>query len=456
MGLVRPPTSFLGDLRRDQRRDQIFDAMVENGSAQQRVLATCRADEIAFSRFFRNPHFGDEELRESLRQRTLERCAERAHVLVVQDTTEINYQHHAARVRGLGPVGNGVDAGLFVHAVLALDASNFSCLGLLDAMPWLRTPRIGNYRSLTIEYKESYRWLHGLNIGSSAAAEMVTIIHDREGDTFETYVRQPDPSCHILARACRTRTLTNGKCLFSTMGAMPASFSTAVEVTARPTKPARVARLTVRFGEVELKKPERCKEATESCRLFAIDIAELPSRKVPKSERIHWRLLTTHEVKDAEKAMMVIDWYRQRWHIEQLFRALKAQGLDIEASQIEDAHALEKLAVMAAHAASRISQLVQARDGNTDAKAADVFEPEEIEVMLALLPKLEGKTEKQKNPHGPDTLAWCAWVVARLGGWKGYRHSEGPPGPLTMRRGYEAFCKIRDGYLLAHKNVCKP
>jgi Transposase DDE domain len=166
--------------------------------------------------------------------------------------------------------------------------------------------------------------------------------------------------------------------------------------------------------------------------------------------------LTTHEVADAEMAARVIDWYRQRWHIEQLFRILKGQGLDIEASQSEDAHALTKLAVMATHAASRVTQLVQARDGETDAKAADLFEPAEIEVMQALLPNLEGKTAKQKNPHARDSLAWCAWVVARLGGWKGYRHSEGPPGPLTMRRGHEAFCKIRDGYLLAQTNVCKP
>jgi hypothetical protein len=88
-----------------------------------------------------------------------------------------------------------------------------------------------------------------------------------------------------------------------------------------------------------------------------------------------------------------------------------------------------------------------------------VFAPEELAVLRALLPQCEGKTAKQQNPHPPDSLAWCAWIVARLGGWKGYRHSEGPPGPLTMRRGYERFCTLRDGYLLATtttQNVCKP
>lgn len=456
MGMVWAPTSFLGDLRRDRRGEQILEVMIEKASAQLRLLAESRGDEIAFSRFFQNRHFGDEELRESLRQSCLARCAERAHVLVVQDTSEINYQHHAERVRDLGPTGNGHDLGLFVHAVLALDAKDSTCLGLLDVLPWIRTPRRGDYRSLPVEEKESYRWLHGMHMAAAAGAGMVTAIQDREADMYEMYVRRPDPSCHVLVRAARDRGLTNGTRLLGAMGALPASFCSSVKVAARPDQPARIAHLTVRFGAVELKRPKRSKETAESCRLFAIDIAEVTSRRVPLKQRIHWRLLTTHEVKDAEMAMTVIDWYRQRWHIEQLFRVLKGQGLDIQASQSEDAHALTKLAVMATHAASRITQLVQARDGLTDVKAAEVFEADEIEVMAALLPRFEGKTQKQKNPHPTDNLAWCSWVVARLGGWKGYRHSEGPPGPLTMRRGYEAFCKIRDGYLLAQKNVCKP
>jgi hypothetical protein len=52
---------------------------------------------------------------------------------------------------------------------------------------------------------------------------------------------------------------------------------------------------------------------------------------------------------------------------------------------------------------------VQARAGNTGQTLAD-----------ALTVKLEGKTEKQKNPHARGTLARAAWVIDRLGGWSGY------------------------------------
>jgi IS4 transposase len=35
-----------------------------------------------------------------------------------------------------------------------------------------------------------------------------------------------------------------------------------------------------------------------------------------------------------------VDWYRQRWVIEQLYRILKKQGLNLESSQLEDAQSL--------------------------------------------------------------------------------------------------------------------
>ncbi|MEG3144607.1 hypothetical protein U1839_08060, partial [Sphingomonas sp. RT2P30] len=45
----------------------------------------------------------------------------------------------------------------------------------------------------------------------------------------------------------------------------------------------------------------------------------------------------------------------------------------------------------------------------------------------------EGKTERQKNPHPKGSLAYAAWVCARLGGWTGYY---GKPGPVVMLNGW--------------------
>ncbi len=50
-----------------------------------------------------------------------------------------------------------------------------------------------------------------------------------------------------------------------------------------------------------------------------------------------------------------------------------------------------------------------------------MFAEPEIETLEALVPTLEEKTERQKNPHPVSGLARASWVVARLGGWNCYQ-----------------------------------
>ncbi|MEI9416474.1 hypothetical protein [Mesorhizobium sp. Cs1321R2N1] len=105
-----------------------------------------------------------------------------------------------------------------------------------------------------------------------------------------------------------------------------------------------------------------------------------------------------------------------RWTIKQFFRTLKRQGLQLEDSQLETAERLMRLTAIAARAACIIMQLVQARDGASAQPAEIVFTLAEIDTLQALVPDLEGKTALQKNPRPPRSLAWAAWVIAKLGG----------------------------------------
>ena len=135
--------------------------------------------------------------------------------------------------------------------------------------------------------------------------------------------------------------------------------------------------------------------------------------------------------------------------IEQLFRTMKSQGLRLEDSQLETAERLVKLTAAAAVKAACITmQLVQERDGLHGRAAAEVFSEAEIDTFEALTPTLERKTERQKNPHPPRSLARASWVVARLGGWNCYYR---PPGPITMRRGLERFHAIHQGRMLGSR-----
>ncbi|MCF6317342.1 MAG: hypothetical protein L3J30_13945 [Marinosulfonomonas sp.] len=162
---------------------------------------------------------------------------------------------------------------------------------------------------------------------------------------------------------------------------------------------------------------------------------------------VMWRLLTTHEVKDGAQAWKIIEWYRQRWIVGQFFRILKQQGLRLEDSPLASADRLLKFTAVAAAAACTTLQLVQARNGQSAEHCNVAFTSSEIRTLEKLHPKREGSTAAQKNPHCQRSLAWASWVIAKLGGWDGYRSSR-PPGPITLGNGLQQFNAIAYGVAL--------
>jgi len=158
-----------------------------------------------------------------------------------------------------------------------------------------------------------------------------------------------------------------------------------------------------------------------------------------------WRLLTTIETIDADGAAEIVRLYRLRWRIEEVFRSLKSDGLRLEETQMQDAGRLFKLALIGLAAATRTVQLVDARDGS-NRPATDVIDLGLLPAADAIAPTLEGKTPRQKNPHPPRSLAWLAWIIARLGGWNCYYK---PPGPKTMRAGWARFASMATGFFIA-------
>ena len=154
--------------------------------------------------------------------------------------------------------------------------------------------------------------------------------------------------------------------------------------------------------------------------------------------------MTTHEVADAAAAWRIVGWYKKRWTIEQLFRLIKTEGLQLEDSRLETADRLLKLTAIAAKAAVITLQLVQARDGRSADPASRAFSEEQIELLAAFAAKYRGRTALQSNPHPAKSLAWAAWIIARLGGWDGYPRTR--PGPITMRRGVEYFLGVAQAW----------
>ena len=416
-----------------------------------RRLGENSTTERQFGRLLRNPKVTDEEILATAAAQVGPRAAGR-HVLAIQDTTELNFEAHAERTRGLGLVGNGIDHGFFMHPVLVADAgSGGGILGLAGAQLWCRTKRKDpNYRRQPIEEKESYRWLVGAEQAKTAlaAAAMVTVIADRESDIYDEFARVPDAKTHLLTRACRDRALTSGICLFAATDALPEKQRYTVKLPPLKSRAARTATLALRFAPVTIRRPKGCPDQTlpDEISLHVVDVREVdvPNGATP----VHWRLMTTHEVTTVKQAREIVAWYGRRWHIEQLFRTLKRQGLNLESSLIEDAHGLQNLAALAVVAAVRILQLTLARDGTTDQTAAEAFTEDEIVVLKHIQPTIEGKTAKQKNPFAKETLAWAAWLIARLGGWNPHA-GQRPAGPITMYHGLTTFEAIARGFAVA-------
>jgi hypothetical protein len=448
---------YFGDARLQRNGELMVERVVERQTICLRNLGDDRAEQAKLRRLLANDSVTVEEM-VSTRAMFVAAAAAGRHVLAIQDTSEINYQAQSGRKRGLGRVGNGTDAGLFVHPVITVDAATQECFGMVDAQVWRRTKsKAANYKKLPIEEKESYRWLKGGNQAKAALAEaaMVTILDDREGDIYEKWARLPDRGTHLLTRASRDRALAGGGRLFKTMDGFVESHRYLLEVAERPGKrTARLAWMAVRFGRVRIRRPGNCSDpnAPEEIELSAVEVREL--NPPPGEQQIIWRLLTTHTVESVMQALAVIGWYRQRWHIEQLFRTLKRQGLRIEESVVEEGEALEKLAIIALIAAIITMQLVLAWvPGSDGPPASRVFDDEQIKVLHALQMKLQGRTEKQKNPFRSESLAWAAWSIARLGGWTGYK-SDKSRGPITMRDGLERFNSMVDGFRLALQHLC--
>jgi len=432
-------------------------ALVARPGSCVRRLAGTRAREIQFTRFLRNASVTATEMAAHAAEHTAARAARRD-VVVIQDTSELALGGRRAKASGYGPVGKGgALRGLLLHAVLAVDAGTGGVLGLVDAKVWNRRGgKVTDRRSRKTSDKESQRWLDGtMRAGEVlAAANSITGVSDRESDIYEHFARRPS-HVHLIVRACQNRTIETGDAdqtnlLFAQVDSLPEQGRIEVKIPAAPGRKARTAELAIRFSRVVLCKPLHG-AAPDLPATIALTVVDVRETSTPQDGKpVHWRLLTTHTVANLGEARRIVDLYRMRWTIEEFFHTLKTAGFNIEAADIGDPKVMIKFVTAATVAAVTVMQLVKARDGTTGQSLADAFDPADQPILEAVSARLQGKTERQKNPHPRGSLAFAGWVIGRLGGWTGYY---GKPGPLVMRRGLDDFQRIKYGTSLTLQNV---
>src|SRR6478752_6801873 len=359
-----------------------------------RLAKGVRGREVRFNRFLGNAKVTTERVIEGWSEGTTA-AAEGRHVLAIQDTSEINFATTAERRRGLGEIGKGNGRGVLLHPMLAVDA---------------------------------------------------------ESDIFALYANAAEQRFHVIARSMHDRKLADGTGLYAASEAMAFVDQRAIVLPARAQRAERIAQLELRFGAMNLARPQSkfLRNLPTSLPLTLVEAYE--ADPPAGTEPLHW-LLTTHSVANAEQAWRVVEWYKRRWLIEQFFRILKTQGLRLEDSQVATADRLLKLVAIAAKAAVITIQLLQARDDRTHQPVLLAFDANGVATLAALNRNLEAQSKRLRNPHPPDSLAWAAWIIGRLGGWDGYPSSK-PPGPISMKSGLEYFHAVAAGWSL--RDVCMP
>jgi len=130
----------IGDRRLNQRLQQIVSDLSQNPQATIPRASGGWARTKGAYRFFDHAAVTPEVILGGHQAATLERLPPQKTVLMVQDTTSLNYACQAAD-SGLGRLGNRADPalGLWLHTTLAVNEAG-TALGLMQAQMWTRDP----------------------------------------------------------------------------------------------------------------------------------------------------------------------------------------------------------------------------------------------------------------------------------------------------------------------------
>lgn len=457
------------EARLQRRLSCISTAISRQGSAIINRLGTNKAEIIAMERFFNNANVTIEDLLDQVVQPCYDLEVE--HVLVPQDTSQYNFDTFKDRFAKddphIGVLANNTSLGLYAHVALAFDASNrlpiaLSYLSIYNLALERKTRHERAYKSQHIKQKHSYRWIEASDKTAQVLtkASMITMIADREADIYELLAHDYDARQRFIIRSCRNRLLSNADLkLREQLKLQKWQDEQAIKFNTGHTRADLSAKLSIRFNTISIAQPQsRTKNSGKddypaSQNIQIIEVKELnPPQGI---EPIHWYLYTNHLVETSEQAWQIVNWYTQRWWIEDFFRVTKSQGFEMEKSNFRTGLALKKLMHVVMKQAVKVLAL---RQGRTLEKttAEQLFSPLEIEVLKLVFQKVEGKSKYERCPFKEQSLAWASWIIGRLGAWKARPMNKRPPGVISLIRGYRSFQHTVNGYLLFSQNLNKP
>lgn len=448
----------LGDKRLNTRLRRVVERMWQ--SPQSSISAACRSwsETMAAYRLFENEAVTPDQILAAHRQQVAARCGAAKVVLHIQDTTELDYSSHKS-LKGSGQLSDLSRQGFFAHTEYVVQEDGLP-LGLWHTHIYARDPQqhqsSKKRKQLTIDKKESYRWLEGYrracDLQGLTPDLKVISMGDRENDIYEVFeehqqkLKLNQPAADWIIRSNQDRRLIpQGKTqdeellkIHSRVQQAPVLGTKILSLTAKKQlkkvkgnnriclRSARDAVLEIRACQVKLRPPFRKGQKLSAISLWVVRAKEInpPTAEDP----IEWILLTNLKIQTWEDAQEVLRLYCLRWQIEVFHKILKS-GCCVEKAQIKTAKRLLPRIALQMVVAWRIHYSTLIGRTCPDLPCSTAFESWEWKPVVVVV---LGKGAEATEP----SLGKMIEYIGRLGGHLN-RKCDGSPGPQTIWRGVQ-------------------
>ncbi len=429
----------LGDTRRTARLVAMGAAACERPSGKVAAVFTAdRAREGAYD-FLENERVVPEEIMAGIAAATVARCRA-PFVFVPVDGTSITVPLREGD-HDFGCVGtdsNGA-CGAKVIDALAVDPHG-TVVGWLALTFWARSPdrkvpARGTHarQARPVEEKETQHWITTVRAACSCLDEgnlRGWFQIDREGDGADLLLALNETGHWWTVRGNTDRSIEleggdRGR-LRAQLAASPAIGTYELQVTARPGRRARLARMVVRTAQVVLRlRDRRTNRITKLAvtTVWAREEGTTPAGEAP----LDWLLHTNKPVVTCEDAQVVIYGYAQRWRVEECHRTWKGGECDVESSGLRSFAALQRWATILAPVAARIERLKRLARMHPDEPATIDLSPFELRALKMI------RFSAERDDLTPSIAEAVAWI-AEIGGYAN-KYSGKPPGATVIGRG---------------------
>ena len=460
-------SAYLGDQRRTERAVTLASALARNPMASLPAQMGSAAATKAAYRFLQTPQIRYEQLMRPHLGQTRERMQHLpGRVLLIQDTTEVDFHEHP-KTKGLSQVGKKAHhQGYLLQTVLAVDPSTRQVLGIAAQEPFLRQAvPLGetSYQRRKRTEKESQVWPRQVqHIGQAPEGAEYTHVGDRGSDIFSFLRECLAQHCSFLVRAEHDRRVDllvdqaeaavpnaarrHGKQraatqepvqhLFGVVQSWPERGRQTLQLDGNQKRKEREATLCISWGTLRLWEPDG--EAGKREHPMVVTVVRTWEPSPPEGvAALEWFLITNVEVHTDAQAWERVGWYRMRWIVEDYHQCLKT-GCLIEERQLQTFEGLRRLLGLLAPLAVRLLQL-RASVRQEPERAAKELMPFDLVKVVAYLAKVT-----------PDqlTMRMCWHRIAQAGGYLG-RKGDGEPGWKTLWKGWIYVQTLLEGIALA-------